>query len=285
MSHTPSAHILASFLHQVNPTANPKPKSLPKSPEQTPKATGPPELTDEEFHSIQKKAYSQVLQKKYVEYFNYKIQQDVQYLNTGSDYSSQLITHIEELSARDRQLKSTHVLITINYKPDIPLPIILKKLNKAVSKKWLTGYVYVIEQRSENLQNIGTGIHTHLLIERTSEPARIIKEFKSSFNTVCDTTNSACLNMKWTTEKQLPKIINYMQGTKEKSKTSKCLMDVQWRLSTGLEPIYSKGTLSNLLHSSGSSTPTDSSSSTLNPSPTSEPNSPPTTPTTESNPL
>ncbi len=151
---------------------------------------------------------------------------------------------VHALHLKKTQASSTHILLTVNAKPEVTLQLMVKKINKLVKKKWLTDYLIVIEQRGEDLSNLGKGIHFHALLPRAIEPARIRKELASTVTSICDTTNSSCFNIRWTKEKELSKIIKYLQGSKKDSaKTKKLEMDLIYR---------TQNNLPNLLYPTGS---------------------------------
>ncbi len=195
-----------------------------------------PTLTSQELGAIQKKAYAVALGKKYVELYRQQMEDNPDTFFNPEDPQDKLISEaLTQLNLSNTQHKSTHILLTINVKEGVTLETLITKINKMGKKKWLTDYLLAIEQRGETLADLGKGLHFHAIIPRTIEPARTRKELASTFNSVCDTSNVHCMNIRWLTEKQLPKVILYLQGQKkDSSKSLKVQMDLIYRSSKSL---------------------------------------------------
>lgn len=195
-----------------------------------------PMLTPKDLQNIQKRAYAHILQKKYSELYAEHMEHHPDTFFNPNDEQDQLVLQaVQELHSRKRQLSSTHILLTVNVKEEIPLQMMKAKIDKMIKKKWLTDYIIAVEQRGEDNSSIGKGIHFHALLPRAIEPARIRKELASTFKSVCDTSNSHCMNIRWLKEKEIPKVINYLKGQKkDSSKSAKTKMDSIYRTLNGL---------------------------------------------------
>jgi hypothetical protein len=59
-----------------------------------------------------------------------------------------------------------------------------------MSKKWITNYLYVYEQRGEDEAELGKGFHFHCILEKPkSKPySHMITELSNSANAVCNSS-------------------------------------------------------------------------------------------------
>lgn len=203
-----------------------------------------PPLTPKELSAIQKRAYSHVLQRQYAEYYRQQMDEEPDDFFNKDDPQDALVTEmLSSLHLKKTQASSTHILLTVNVKPEVTLQMLMTKIDKMIKKKWLTDYIIAIEQRGEVPADLGKGLHFHALIPRTIEPARTRKELSSTFNSVCDTSNVHCMNIRWLKEKELPKVILYLKGQKkDSSKSLKTQMDTTYRLSMKLPPLLFSST-------------------------------------------
>jgi hypothetical protein len=60
-----------------------------------------------------------------------------------------------------------------------------------MSKKWITNYLYVYEQRGGDEAELGKGFHFHCILEKPKSKAysHMITELSNSANAVCDSSN------------------------------------------------------------------------------------------------
>eukprot|EP00481_Brizalina_sp_1-RS-2013_P003553 TRINITY_DN962_c0_g1_i2.p1 TRINITY_DN962_c0_g1~~TRINITY_DN962_c0_g1_i2.p1 ORF type:complete len:138 (+),score=12.85 TRINITY_DN962_c0_g1_i2:229-642(+) len=93
----------------------------------------------------------------------------------------------------------THIFLTINPPPAMNLQDFHNKVNKTISKNWIEGYIYVLEQRGENLEEIGKGFHTHILLKLRGHKRKseIDREIKNTWKKILDTDNYHILNIKY----------------------------------------------------------------------------------------
>lgn len=139
---------------------------------------------------------------------------------------------------------SKYIFITINPNDRITLLEFINKMNKMMSKKWITNYLFVYEQRGENLSELGKGFHFHLILEKpkTKKYCEMLRELSNSANTVCDTSNYHFFNVKSISEEEKDRKIVYITGAKaDESKHLKQSMDIVWREKNKLKSFYNVG--------------------------------------------
>lgn len=131
----------------------------------------------------------------------------------------------------DERFKSNFLFITINPKPSILLPEFMNICSKVVTKPWINKYMYVLEQRGDNDDDIGRGFHLHLLIDKGDYRfSHARREFVSSFRKVCDIQNYHTFNFAYCKESDINKRQNYMIGLKaDPDKHKKQEYDKKWR--------------------------------------------------------
>jgi len=139
---------------------------------------------------------------------------------------------------------SKYVFLTINPNAYITLTDFINKMNKLMSKIWITNYLYVFEQRGETLADLGKGFHFHLILEKPKgKPySHLIRELSNSANTVCDTSNFHFFNLKSISEEECQRKIIYITGRKaDAQKHLKQDMDIVWRKQNNLLSFYNVG--------------------------------------------
>ena len=141
-------------------------------------------------------------------------------------------------------LWSKNIFITINPNAQITLLDFINKINKMMSKKWITNYLYVYEQRGETEAELGKGFHFHCILEKpkTKAYSHMIAELSNSANSVCDTSNFHFFNIKSISEEEKKIKIAYITATKaDPAKYLKQQMDVIWREKNNLKKYYNVG--------------------------------------------
>lgn len=139
---------------------------------------------------------------------------------------------------------SKYVFITINPNQYITLLDFINKINKMMSKKWITNYLYVYEQRGENLSELGKGFHFHCILEKpkTKSYNHMIRELSNSANSVCDTSNFHFFNIKSISEEECQRKIKYITGRKaDDTKHLKQDMDIIFRQNHNILSYYNIG--------------------------------------------
>lgn len=143
-----------------------------------------------------------------------------------------------------RQLKNIELnkewyFLTINPRPDIKLSEFVKTIRKALLKKWITYYIFVIEQRGENEEELGKGFHTHIIFNKGIKHCKVVLEMSNTFKKLCDTSNYHLFNLKNIGDLEKQRKIEYITGTKaDPAKHLKQQMDIIFRKKENLKSYY-----------------------------------------------
>jgi len=143
-----------------------------------------------------------------------------------------------------KRIKCDSIFLTINPNPHITLTEFVGIMTKLMSKPWITEYLYVFEQRGEDLGECGKGYHFHAIIKKppTKSYVHILKELASTANKVCDTSNYHFYNVKAISEEEKQRKIIYLTGAKaDSSKHKKQEMDIPFRQRNKLLSFYNVG--------------------------------------------
>lgn len=137
----------------------------------------------------------------------------------------------EEQQKKDEKIKSDYSFITINPHPQASLTDFKLAIEKSVKKSFIKKSLYVIEQRAENMEELGKGFHCHMLIKKDDYRfSHLRREFASTFKKLCDVSNPGCLNISLCKKEDLKKRQTYMLGTKlDKEKHLKQKFDIEFR--------------------------------------------------------
>lgn len=184
-------------------------------------------LTREIDEELQAKALTECIMSRYRAHFN-------KLLDEGdADDILPLMKDInDEKKKKDEETtKSDYVFITVNPKSTVPLNEFQKLVNKSVEKSFIKKSLHVIEQRGENMDELGKGFHAHILINKGDyRLSHLRREFARTFNKVCDTDLHQCFNIQICKKSDLKKRQNYMIGVKDdEAKHKKQLMDKEFR--------------------------------------------------------
>lgn len=148
---------------------------------------------------------------------------------------------LEVVTTRKQVKQYTHLFITVNPPPTLKLDIFINTINKTLSKNWIDGYVYVLEQRGENEEELGKGFHSHMLIKLThhKKQSEINREIKNTWKKILDIDNYHILNIKFIDNDEQLRKQKYILGVKsEEIKHLKQKMDIIWRLNNSIKPYY-----------------------------------------------
>lgn len=143
---------------------------------------------------------------------------------------------------QDKKDKCQSVFITVNPRSDVSLKIFKDTLVKATSKSWITNYIYVIEQRGETEDELGKGMHAHILLFKGKKKlSELVREMGNTFKKLLDVSNSSLLNIQGCKDDDVDKRLNYMLGKKQdENKHLKQEMDILYRQLNALEHHYGK---------------------------------------------
>lgn len=185
---------------------------------------------------LRAKALQEVLLNRYRSYYS-------KLLDEGDgDEILPLMKDINEEKKKkdDETMKSDYVFITVNPKPDIPLSDFRKVVDKSMQKTFIKKSLYVIEQRGEDMDSLGKGFHTHILINKGDyRVSHMRREFARTFNKVCDVDNPHAFNVMLCKKTDLKKRQNYMIGVKsDDAKHLKQKMDKVFREKFAIRDYY-----------------------------------------------
>lgn len=157
-----------------------------------------------------------------------------------------VLNYVVALQEKKANCKSTHVMITVNPKPDVPLCKFLKKIKSFIELKWVDNtYRYALEQRSDGTVTLGTGVHVHILIKRDSKvtPSTIKRETQRLFGKLVENPKDPhTINFHFGDATYAANAEKYICGLKkDDDKKQKCLYDNKWRAIHNLDEYYSAG--------------------------------------------
>ena len=137
----------------------------------------------------------------------------------------------------------SHYFLTIN--PDttkVSLAVFLKAIHKAMSKKWITEYEWVIEQRGECEAEVGKGYHTHIIFNKGIKHSKVVLEMTNSFKHIVDMEHEMILkwfNLKSIDAEEKVRKTGYILDRKaDPAKWLKQDMDIIFRQNHGLQKSY-----------------------------------------------
>lgn len=135
-----------------------------------------------------------------------------------------------------------YIFLTINPPENKILPKDLVKLCiKAMSRKFIVKYHFVIEQRGITLKEMGKGLHAHLLFERDIhyKPAIIKRDLKNTFKNCFNKISNHNFNFKKCGKEFYLKRLEYIKGNKtEDGKDIKMKVDKHFRFCKKIKKIY-----------------------------------------------
>ena len=155
--------------------------------------------------------------------------------------------NVKELKSRVKGKKSKYCFFTLNFKSDVGLNDILYCMHQIVNKCWIRDWKYCIEQRGQTDEDMGKGLHVHLLMPKPSDkqPWNCKNEVWNNFKKYCGfdykfvfESHFLIIPNDWVEEK-----IEYMKGNKIKdpdgSKAKKVEFDRKFRKLKNLQDLYS----------------------------------------------
>lgn len=129
-----------------------------------------------------------------------------------------------------------YLYFVINFKDDIPLSTIMKKMQKACRKVWISRYIWTLEQRGNDEDSMGMGIHGNIVIEvgRYKRPCEAKREMYNTFKHCVGNQMHVCMRR----SHDPTNFLKYTLGEKEESKMELVEWDRIWRDSLGIEDYY-----------------------------------------------
>ena len=151
-----------------------------------------------------------------------------------------LLTEKQQLLFNKKQnTLSEYMFITINPKPDISVKTLYDKLMKLFKSVNILNYLMVLEQRGNDVSNIGKGLHTHFIIKnKYPKFCKLRKHLDGLFGDIVGNSRHIDIkNCKHSTD--VSNRLKYMLGQKEgEDKQIKQYYDKIWRDEKGIEDYY-----------------------------------------------
>ncbi len=152
----------------------------------------------------------------------------------------------KKLKLEHKKLNDSKYLafITINPKPETKLSTLQKAMDKFLAKEWIQGDVYyTYEQRGENPDECGKGLHCHILLERNGKrPSHLTRETFNTFKNLYGKRPKDKIisnDYKFYGHTFLHDKIEYMKGNKwDESKSNKISIDKIFREKSNLQLYY-----------------------------------------------
>lgn len=168
---------------------------------------------------------------------------DLNHIEVGKLFAWHEERKIEKLrSLKNIELNKEWYFLTINPRPDIKLQEFMKTIQKALSKVWITYYIFVIEQRGESEAELGKGFHTHIIFNKGIKHCKVVQEMANTFKKMCDTSNYHLFNLKNIGDEEKKRKIEYITGSKkDEEKHLKQQMDIIFRKKENLKSYYILG--------------------------------------------
>jgi len=189
-------------------------------------------------NDIQAKVLMECIQTRYRKHFNRMLDA----VDTEDDLP--LIKEINDYEKKkdEETTKSDYCFITISPDPakNVSLPEFKKAIEKASKKSFIKKSLYVIEQRSATEEEMGYGMHCHLLINKGDyRMSHMRREFARNFKDMVDTDNPGPFNFKLCKSKDLINRQTYMLGDKKDPlKQQKQKIDKLWRAKVNINEYY-----------------------------------------------
>lgn len=189
-------------------------------------------------NEIRERALEKVKQRQYEEYYRLQMLQQ----------PNQLIKDIQELrnslGEKREIINHPYIWLCVNPNSTYTFQEFQKLVSKMITKVWITGYVYVYEQRGITEEEAGKGFHLHAIIKKPEDkkPSHCIRELSNTFKKCCDTSNYHFFQVKFIDNDEMLRKQEYILGTKESTdenqKDLKQLMDKVWRRKIGIDPYF-----------------------------------------------
>lgn len=132
--------------------------------------------------------------------------------------------------------------ITVNPKPDVDIQLVLKCILNFCKRKAVKDYHFSIEQRGESEEEIGKGVHSHILVKWDRKQNKYVKQFLiESVKRLVGNYSNAILNIRRITFDIYQDKLDYLNGLKwDKEKDIKIHFDKIYRERNNILCIYKK---------------------------------------------
>lgn len=127
--------------------------------------------------------------------------------------------------------------VTVNPKDDVTLETFIKRVEKYTQRKMVHAFNYAFEQRGKNMDEVGKGMHVHILIKSQDKKAWFKRSTISSFTAIVG--NDQAIDIKqYPMEYEVEKI-EYLKGNKwDDEKIESITINKIWRERKKLKTYY-----------------------------------------------
>jgi len=138
----------------------------------------------------------------------------------------------------DRTL-TEYMFITINPKPNTSVKTMYDKSMKIFKSKCVSNYLMVLEQRGKSVSEVGTGLHTHFILQhKYRKYGELRKHLQRLFGDIVGNDKHICIRC-CKTKQDVVNRKNYMINQKEgEDKQIKQIWDKVFRQEWGIEDYY-----------------------------------------------
>lgn len=129
--------------------------------------------------------------------------------------------------------------VTLNFKPGTEVEVAKKLVSNVIAKKWIGKYYYTYEQRGTSAEELGTGLHVHLVLipNRTKHVSEVNREIYNSIKNYVG--NRYHVDVKMYKSEFLSDKLDYIQGKKwDPEKDPKIKIDALFREKYFLDTTY-----------------------------------------------
>jgi len=155
------------------------------------------------------------------------------------------IPHLEKYKdqfsePKDSKNKTDYYFVTVNPGPSVSLMELTDKVDKYTNRKIVTAAEWAYEQRSPDLITSGSGMHTHMIVQKPSEmrDKYFQDQTRESFKTLVGNPKTHVdirpIQSEWVEDKR-----SYLKDVKTgEGKAEKQFIDKRWRLDNNLDDYY-----------------------------------------------
>lgn len=162
----------------------------------------------------------------------------------NNEYAGTKIQEVYDraLTIRRKNAENQYWFVTVNPHPDTELKQLMKCVDKVLKKKWMTKYIYVYEQRQDEIDKPYHGIHMHMVVEKgDKKKAEVIREVYNTCKRIVGSKQAVDVKPLENAH-DLAVRLNYMLGQKaDEEKRKKQVIDKIFRQENNLQSFYKKG--------------------------------------------
>lgn len=148
-----------------------------------------------------------------------------------------LVREANEAFHRDSRVKRFMYFVTLNPRPDVPLEKLCSVVEKISRRKFIEKIYYTFEQRGEDIDSLGSGIHSHMLFFSTNSFGQVKRDLQNTCKSIVG--NPMHVDVRLYTSEMYEDKLDYLRGVKwDPDKESKIEMDKLFRIKNNLESIY-----------------------------------------------